>query len=229
VLHKTVRPLVAEFVGTALFVFAGAGAVVMNAASSNTLGALGVSLAHGLALAIAVTVTLPISGGHLNPAVSVGLWIAGRIDARSTGSYVAAQLAGAVVGALCVRLLLPPGAGELASYGAPAFAASMTEIKGVSIEALLTFFLMCAVFGTAVSREAPAVGGFAIGLTVFVAMLVAGNLTGAALNPARALGPALVAGELEGQAFYWIGPLLGAAAAALLWKLILLPRDPTQI
>ncbi len=226
---KTVRPLVAEFVATALFVFVGAGAVVMNTASSNALGALGIALAHGIALAILVTATLPISGGHLNPAVSVGLWVAGRMDARSMGSYVAAQLLGAVVGALCVRLLLPPGAGELASYGAPAFAASVTELRGVWIEALLTFFLVSAVFGTAVSREAPPVGGFAIGLAVFVAMLVAGNLTGAALNPARALGPALVAGELQGQAFYWIGPLLGAVTASLLWKLILLPRDPTEI
>ena len=226
---KTIRPLVAEFVATALFVFVGAGAVVMNAATSNSLGALGVSLANGLTLAIVITATMRISGGHVNPAVTVGLWVAGRIEGRSAGTYVAAQLLGALAGALCVRLLLPPAAAELAGYGAPALSASVTPMKGVWIEALLTFFLVSAVFGTAVASDAPAVGGFGIGLTVVVGALVAGPLTGAAFNPARALGPAVVAGELHGQVIYWAGPLLGAVVAGLLWKLILLPRDPTDL
>ena len=226
---KSLRPLVAEFVATALFVFIGAGSVVMNAATSNSLGALGVSLAHGVGLAVVVSATMGISGGHLNPAVTAGLWVAGRIGARAAGTYVVAQLLGALAGALCVRLLLPPGAGELAGYGAPALGAAVTLLKGVWIEALLTFFLVSVVFGTAVSREAPAVGGFAIGLTVFVCTLVAAPLTGAALNPARAFGPAIVAGDLHGQIAYWAGPLLGAVAAGLLWKLVLLPRDPTDL
>ena len=226
---KTIRPLVAEFVATALFVFVAAGSVVMNAATNNALGALGVSLATGLALAILVTATMRISGGHLNPAVTVGLWVAGRIPGRSVGTYVPAQLLGALVGAGFVRLLLPPGAAELAVYGAPALAASATLMKAVWLEALLTFFLMSAVFGTAVAADAPAVGGFGIGLTVFVGSLIAGTITGAAFNPARAFGPAIVAGDLHGQVVYWAGPLLGAIVASLLWKLVLLPRDPTDI
>lgn len=226
---KTIRPLVAEFVATALFVFVGAGSVVMNAATSNSLGALGVSLANGLAFAIAITATMRISGGHVNPAVTVGLLVAGRVSGRTAGTYIVAQLLGALAGALCVRLLLPPAAAELAVYGAPTLAASVTLMQGVWIEALLTFFLVSAVFGTVVAAEAPAVGGFGIGLTVFVGALVAGPLTGAAFNPARAFGPAVVAGDLHGQVVYWAGPLLGAALAGLLWKLVLLPRDPTDL
>jgi MIP family channel proteins len=226
---QTVRPLVAECVATALFVFISAGSVVMNTATSNSLGSLGVALAHGVTLAILVTATMRISGGHVNPAVTVGLWVAGRIDARSVGTYVVAQLVGALVGALCIRLLLPPAAAELAVYGAPSLSASVTLLKGVWIEALLTFFLVSAYFGTAVSAEAPPVGGFGVGLTLLVCVLVAAPLTGAALNPARALAPAIVAGDLHGQIVYWAGPLLGAAVAGLLWKLLLLPRDPTAI
>lgn len=226
---KTIRPLVAEFVATALFVFVGAGSVVINAASADTVGLVGVATAHGLALATLVTATMRISGGHLNPAVSVGLWVAGKVDARTTATYVAAQVTGGIVAALLVKLLLPPMAVTVASVGAPELASNVTFWRGVSIEAVLTFFLMTAVLGTAVSAEAPAVGGFGIGLTLLAAILVGGPLTGAALNPARAIGPALVAGELHGQAAYWIGPIAGGIAAALLWKLVLLPRDPTDL
>ena len=226
---KTVRPLVAEFVGTALFVFLGAASVVMNAASAGAIGAVGIAAAHGLALSILVTAMMRISGGHLNPAVSVGLWVGGKIDARTAGTYVAAQVVGAVVAGFLVKLLLPAMAVTVTSAGAPELGGNVTFWQAVSLEALLTFVLVSAVFGTAVSSEAPAVGGFAIGLTLFVAALVAGPLTGAALNPARAIGPALVAGELHGQAVYWIGPLVGGVAAALLWKLVLLPRDPASL
>jgi glycerol uptake facilitator-like aquaporin len=102
--------------------------------------------------------------------------------------------------------------------GAPQLGPSVTLVQGIWIEALLTFFLVSAVFGTAVSPDAPKIGGFGIGLAIFVAALVGGNLTGAMMNPARALGPALVAHDLHAQAVYWIGPLIGAAAAALLWR-----------
>lgn len=226
---KTMRPLAAEFVATALFVFLGAGSIVMNTATSNQLGPLGVAFVHGIAFAILVTATLRVSGGHVNPAITVAVWIAGKIDARSAGAYVAAQLLGGLLGALGVRFLLPPAAGELALYGTPTLVASVSLPQGIMLEALFTFFLVCAVFGTAVSSEAPTVGGFAIGLAVFTSGLVGGYLTGAALNPARALGPAIVSGELHGQVVYWAGPLLGAAVAALLWRFVLLPRDPARI
>ena len=226
---KALRPLVAEFVGTALFVFLGVGSIVANAASNNAIGAVGISLAHGVGMAVLVTMTMSISGGHLNPAVSVSLWLAQKIDGRTLGQYVAAQIIGAVVGALFVKVFLPTMAGRVTSLGTPQLAGTLGLFEGIAIEALLTFFLVSAVFGTAVSSEAPKVGGFGIGLAIFVGALVAGPLTGAAMNPARAFGPALVAWEWHGQAVYWIGPLLGATAAGALWKFILLPRDATNI
>jgi MIP family channel proteins len=226
---KLVRPLVAEFVATALFVFFGAGSVVANAMTNKGLGMVGVAFANGLALAIGITMTMRISGGHLNPAVTVGLWVARKTDGRTAGAYILAQLTGAVLGAFLVKSLFAAGAVNVTNAGAPELANSVTFTQGIWLEALGAFFLVSAVFGTAVSSEAPAVGGFGVGLAVFVGALVLGPLTGAAFNPARALGPALVAGELHGQAVYWIGPLLGAAAAGLLWKFVLLPRDPARL
>src|SRR3989440_12677770 len=102
----------------------------------------------------------------------------------------------------------------MALVGTPRLASEVGFMEGVWIEALLTFFLVSAVFGTAVSSEAPKIGGFGIGLAIFVAALVAGSFTGAVMNPARAIGPALINVSLNGQAVYWIGPLLGAAVAA---------------
>ena len=226
---KDLRPLVAEFIGTALFVFLGVGAIVVNAATSNGIGVVGIALAHGVGIAVLITMTMAISGGHLNPAVSVALWLTQKIDGRTLGKYVAAQIAGAVVGALLVKGLFPSGAARVTSLGTPQLAGTLGLFEGIGIEALLTFFLVSAVFGTAVSPHAPKVGGFGIGLAIFVCGLVGGALTGAAMNPARAIGPALVSWEWHGQAVYWLGPLLGATAAGALWKFVLLPRDATDI
>ena len=226
---KVLRPLVAEFVGTLLFVFLGVGSIVVNAASNNALGALGTALAHGVGMSVLVTMTMAISGGHLNPAVSVSLWLTQKIDGRTLGQYVLAQLLGGVVGALLVKGFFPTMAAKVTSLGTPQLAGTLGLFEGIAIEALLTFFLVSAVFGTAVSSQAPKVGGFGIGLAIFVCALVGGALTGAAMNPARAFGPALVAWEWHGQAVYWIGPLLGATAAGALWKFVLLPRDATDL
>jgi len=226
---KALRPLVAEFVGTALFVFLGVGSIVVNAASNNALGAVGTALAHGVGLSVLVTMTMSISGGHLNPAVSVALWLTQKIDGRTLGQYVLAQILGGVVGALLVKGLFPVMAARVTSLGTPQLSGTLGLFEGIAIEALLTFFLVSAVFGTAVSPQAPKVGGFGIGLAIFVCAMVGGALTGAAMNPARAFGPALVAWEWHGQVVYWIGPLLGATAAGALWKFVLLPRDVTNL
>ena len=226
-LSKNLRALTAEFVGTLLFVFLGAGSVVAFAAAgpaAASIGTLGVALAHGVALAIVVSMTMNISGGHINPAVTTGLWIADKIGGRTALQYILAQLVGAVVGAALIKGILPEPAVTLARAGTPHLAADVTFMQGIWIEAILTFFLVSAVFGTAVSPEAPRIGGWGIGLAVFVDALVGGGLTGAAMNPARAFGPAVISVTWSGQAVYWIGPLLGAAVAAALWKAILLPR-----
>jgi MIP family channel proteins len=218
-----VRPLAAEFLGTFLFIFVGCGSVVLNAALNNALGLGGIAFAHALTFAIVVTATMPISGGHINPAITFGSWLAGRIDARKAAMYVGAQLAAAVLAVLVVRWVYPSVAGTATSYGVPRLSGDVSLTHGIVIEAVLTLMLVSAVFGTGVSPHAPRVGGFAIGLTLLPAMLVAGPLTGAALNPARAFGPALVSMDWHGHAVYWLGPLLGAAVAALVWGKVLLP------
>lgn len=227
--HRLVRPLVAEFIGTMLFVFVGAGSVVANAAAGNALGVVGVALAHGVGIAVLITMTMRISGGHLNPAVSVALWLARKIDGRTLGSYIAVQLVAAVIGALLVKACFPANVGRMTSLGTPQMATAMGLLTGIGIEALLTFFLVSAVFGTAVSVDAPSVGGFAIGLAIFTCILVGGGLTGAAMNPARAFGPALVSSDWFAQVVYWVGPLLGGSAAAGVWKFFLLPKDQTEL
>ena len=155
----------------------------------------GIALAHAIVLAVMVTALMRISGAHFNPAVTLGLWLNNKIGARDAGSYVATQLLAAIIAALLIKALLPTVAGEITGYGTPRIAGDVDIIQAILIEAILTFFLVSAVFGTAVSSEAPSgIGGFAIGLVLLFDILVGGPLTGAAMNPARAFGPALVAG-----------------------------------
>jgi aquaporin Z len=219
------RRLVAEALGTFAFVFVGAAVVVVNGGFPNHgIGLLGIALAHAIALSVMVTATMAISGGHLNPAVTIGLLVTRRIDLISAGAYIATQLAAAGAAALVVKLLLPATASRAALLGVPVIASSVTLGQAIGIELILTFFLMSAVFGTAVSPEAPRVAGFGIGLVLLFDILVGGPLTGAAMNPARAFGPALVAGHWLGHVVYWVGPILGAVLASLLWQYALLPR-----
>lgn len=225
--YRTLRAPAAEFVGTLLFVLVGAGSIVANV--NGAAGSLGIAIAHGLGLAIPVTIMLPISGGHLNPAVSVALWIGDQIDLKTLGKYVAAQLLGAIVAALLIKALFPASMARITSLGTPQMSGAMGMLAGISLEALFTFFLVSAVFGTCVNPESQRVGGFAVGLTVLAVALGGGNLTGAVMNPARAFGPALVSGDWHTQAAYWVGPLIGAALAAVAWKFLFLPKNATDL
>lgn len=227
--YGSLRSLVAEFIATMLFVFLGAGSVVANAASNNALGAVGTAAAHGVGIAVLISMTMNISGGHLNPAVSLSLWLARKIDGATLARYVPAQILGAVAGAWLVKICFPAGAARVTLLGTPQISSTLGLFEAIGVEALLTFFLVGAVFGTLVSSQAPRLAGFGVGLAIFVCVLVGGALTGAAMNPARAIGPAIVAWTWHGQAVYWIGPALGAAAAAALWKFVLLPRDATEL
>ena len=221
----TLRPAIAELVGTFLFVLAGTGSAVANAASNGGLGILGVAVAHGLALAVVVTATLRISGGHLNPAVTVGALLLKRVTPKTAGQYIAAQLLGAVLASLVIKWLMPWGAANAVSGGTPQLSNHISIVQGMALEALFTFFLVSAIMGTAVADPDLKVGGFGIGLTVSASILAIGPMTGAALNPARAFGPALVFGEWHAQAAYWIGPVVGSVLAALLWERVLLKKD----
>lgn len=225
--YRTLRAPAAEFIGTALFVLVGAGSVIANMGGNSGLS---IAIAHGVGLAVVITIMLPISGGHINPAVTFSLWLGKQIDALTLGKYVLAQLLGAVVGALLIKATFPAGAVRMTSLGTPAVSGSMGFWAAVALEALFTFFLVSAVYGTCVSSQAQRVAGFAIGLVVLVCALGGGGaLTGAVMNPARAFGPALVAWDWHAQAVYWIGPLIGAAAAAGLWRYLLLPPSATDL
>jgi len=218
------RPLLAEFIGTALFVFIGAASIVVNAMTARGVTALGIALAHGIGMVVLISALMGISGAHFNPAVSLGLLVAGKIEPRTCGRYVLAQLVGAVVGALAVKAIFPATAVNAVSAGTPQLSLNIGLAQGIALEAVFTFFLVSSVFGTAVSPEAPKIGGLGIGLAIFVAALVIGGLTGGAINPARAFGPALVSWTWHSQAVYWIGPLAGGVVAGWVWKAFLLPK-----
>ncbi len=224
-MRRTLRPLIAEFIGVFMLVFIGGGAIILNAYRDGSVGLGGIAAAHGLALAIAVTATMNISGGHINPAITVGLWSVGRIDTRKAALYVVAQLLGAVLAALVLKGLFPAGAAEVRQYGALRLGADTTFVGGILLEAVMTFFLALAMMGTVVDPAAPKVGGFGVGLTLWMCVLAGGLLTGAALNPARAFGPALVSWYWTAQLVYWVGPILGAVAAMQIYERFLLKKD----
>jgi aquaporin Z len=225
---RTFRAPIAEFIGTLLFVFIGAGSVVISTAGVVSAN-LGIALAHGIGLAVIVTIMMPVSGGHINPAVSFGLWVGKQIDGVTLGRYVLAQLLGAVLAALLIKLLFPTSMARITSLGTPSISGAIGFVEATAIEALFTFFLVSAVYGTCVNPESQRVGGFAIGLTVLVCALGGGALTGAVMNPARAFGPAIVSWDWHAQAIYWIGPLIGGAVAGGVWRGLLLPRSATEL
>ena len=222
---RLARPLTAEFFGTFGLVFAGTAVVVAQSFPGGATGMVGIALVHGLILAMAITATLAISGAHLNPAVTVALFTIRKIELKPALAYLGAQIAGGVVGALASRLLVPNNVGRMASNGLPQININVGFWGATALEALMTFFLMSAVMGTIVNPKAPKLGGLWVGLTVAAMIIFGGPLTGAALNPVRALGPAVASGVWTAQLAFWLGPILGAVAAAFLWDKVLLKDD----
>jgi MIP family channel proteins len=213
------RKLVAEAIGAFTLVFAGAGSIVLAAGTTN-IDLLAIALAHGLAFGLMVSALGHISGGHFNPAVTAGFWVTRRIDSLLAVAYVVAQLAGGILGALLLVILFPEGLRSAANLGTPALGPSVDFLQGVGIEVVLTFFLVLVIFGTAVDRRTPNLGGLAIGLTITMGILAGEPLTGAAMNPARALGPALLSGTWDDHLVWWIGPIVGGVLAALLYHYV---------
>jgi MIP family channel proteins len=217
--RRLMAPLVAEALGTFLFVVIGAGSIVVGAfAPEAAPGLVGVALAHGLGLAVLVSALGAVSGAHFNPAVTFGLWLARRIDARVGIAYVAAQLLGAVGAGLVLRAVFPESAWQPSHIGTPGLGAGISPAVGIAVEAILTIVLVLVVFGTAVDPRGPRLGGFAIGMAVAADILAGGPLTGAAMNPARWFGPALASGFLDNAIVWIVGPLLGAVAAAVVYR-----------
>jgi aquaporin Z len=217
------RHFAAEFIGIFALVFVGGASIMSSAMSQNTNGLVVAAIAHGVILAIMVTATMRISG-HLNPAVTLGFLATRRIEPMMAMVYIVAQLLGAAVAAYALKAIFPAEIATATRLGGQSVALELSSGQAILCEFLATFFLTFVVFGTAVDPAAPKVGGFAIGLTVTADILAIGPLTGASMNPARSFGPAVVSGILEGQLIYWIGPILGSVAAALLYDRLFLPR-----
>ena len=216
--------LIAEAIGTFLFFFVGAGSIVLGdylvATGGSGVGLLEVALAHGLALAVLASALGAISGAHFNPAVTLAVWIMGKITVPRALGYVAAQLVGAAAAGFALKAAFAD-VWQASSIGTPALGPGVSEISGIAIEAVLTALLVLVVIGTAVDPRAPRIGGLAIGLAVTADILIGGPLTGAAMNPARWFGPALAAGAFDSWWVWWIGPAIGATAAALVYRFTL--------
>lgn len=223
---------VAEAIGTFFLCFVGAGVICLATYKGFAPGVdlLAIAIAHGIALSVAVSATMNISGGHVNPAVTVAMLVTRRISLPEAIGYIIAQLIGATVaGAFVLMIFKGMAVGDkqvvfAAGLGTPAYGDPVSMGQAILIEACLTFLLLVAVFGTAVDPRAPKIGGFGIGLTICADILVGGPLTGASMNPARTFGPGIVAamsGNLEvfwsQQIVYWVGPILGAVAAAVIY------------
>ncbi|HEV8468068.1 MAG TPA: aquaporin [Candidatus Limnocylindria bacterium] len=215
------RALVAEAAGTFMFFFIGAGAIIAGG------DLVAVALAHGLALSVAISSFGALSGGHFNPAVTFGLAIAGKHPWSRVSTYMTAQAVGALAAGFALRYAFdfdPTGLNRT-HVGTPTLGGGVTDLAGIVVEAALTLFLLWAVFGTAVSPRAPRIAGFGIGLMVAADILAGGPITGAAMNPARWLGPAVAAGYYTSWYVYIVGPLLGAAVAGLSYRYVFAPPE----
>lgn len=224
---KLLKQAVAEFIGTFALIFIGIGAIYNLGSVPG--GLLGIALAHGLTIAVMASATGAISGGHLNPAVTFGLLVGGKINIKDSVVYWIAQLAGASAAGFLLLGVIganPEAARAAVTQGIPDLAASgVTVTQGILIEAVLTFFLVFVVYGTAVDSRAPKIGALAIGLTVTLDILFGGPLTGAAMNPARTFGPALAVGYWSNHIVYWVGPLLGGGLAGLIYGRFLINSE----
>jgi MIP family channel proteins len=216
------KRLAAELIGTFVFVFVGAGSALGTSSllrSDPGASLLIAALANGLGLAMAVSATIGISGGVLNPAVALGLLVGRKLPSAEVVPYIVAELAGATGAGLALVLSFPSTLGSPVGWGAPSLSGLLSVWQGVAVEAVLTFVLVIAVYGTAVDSRAPHIGGLGIGLAVVADVLVAGNLTGAAMNPARALGPMLFVSPFPSYWYiYIVGPVVGAIAAGFAYR-----------
>ena len=210
------KSLVAEFVGTFALIFIGAGALAIGQANL-----VGVALAHGLVIVTFAYAYGHISGTHINPAVTLGLLIAGEIEFVAAIGYWIAQFLGGILGAVVLNAVLPnPG-----DLGVTILSEGVGVGQGLVVEIVLTFFLVNTIFNTAVSGKAGNFAGLAIGLTLVLAILMGGPLTRASLNPARTLGPAIVSGNYADIWLYFLGPFVGAILAAILYIGVLKDKE----
>jgi len=233
-MYKLPQKLVAEFIGTFTLIFIGVGSICadqyLTAAGKSGIGLLGIAVAYGLAMGIMVTAMGHISGGHYNPAITIGFWVTRRLSTFQTIFYWAAQLLGAAAAAYMIKAIVSDTVWQPVALGTPALATDFTRTHAMALEAVGTFFLVLVVFATLVDAKGAfnKIAGFAIGLTITVDILVAGPFTGVAMNPARAFGPALASNHWANHGVYWLGPLIGGVIAGFLYDRIFLREQPPE-
>jgi aquaporin Z len=234
ILEDWIAPLIAEMIGPFALVLLGAGSIMLAYTRGYTEGdaLLMIALAHGLAIGLMVAGAGHISGGHYNPAVTIALFLGGRIGLLKSVGYIAAQLIGAVLAALALRIIFDDAIADATKLGLPTinYAGDFDPLivgrrNGFALEVILTFFLVYVIHGTAVdSRGFNAVAPLAIGLTITMDILLAGPLTGAAMNPARWFGPAVVQQEMKDGWLYILAPIMGGALASIVHNYVFIPR-----
>ena len=224
-MSERIQKLVAEFIGTFTLIFIGGGAACVDTLTNHGIGLIGIALAHGLAIAIMVTATGPISGGHLNPAVTIGALVGRKISFTDAVLYWISQVLGGVAGAVLLALIFRA---DIWRPSIPTdLGSGVTPLTGIITELILSFLLVYVVYATAIDERGmfKAIAGFAIGLTITMDILAGGPISGASMNPARSFGPALIAGHWQNQIVYWIGPLLGGVIAGGLYSAVFLKKS----
>src|SRR6202163_3280616 len=220
--NRIAPKLLAEFIGTFAFVFIGAGTAAVVGDGVGLPGIVAIAFAHGLPIMAFAFAYGSVSGGHMNPAVTVGVLAAGAMRAGEAAGYIVSQLIGGVAGALLLRTVL---GGAATGLGMPTLAhglalgattVTVTPEAGFMIEAALAFFLVTVVLSTAVAGRAGSLAPLAIGMTLTFNILMGGALTGAPFNPARALGPMVATGNFSDAWLYMAAPIVGAVVAAIL-------------
>jgi aquaporin NIP len=213
------RIYAAEMLGTGVLVFIGCGSVVSNSMSGGSAGLVGVALCFGIAVAMMIFAVGPISGAHINPAVTVALAATGHFPRKQVLPYIGAQAAGAVLASVLHRIVFTSEVALKASYGATT--PTVPIANAVGLEVVMTFILMYVIMAFATDSRAPsAMAAFAIGAVVVGDIVLGGPVTGASLNPARSFGPALLAGG-SAMTNYWIylvGPIVGAVLGAFCYE-----------
>jgi MIP family channel proteins len=228
-MYTSFQKFLAEFLGTFALVFFGAGAICADRylQSSGGIGLLGVALASGLAMAIMVSALGHISGGHFNPAISIGFWVTKRIGTMEVFLYWAAQIIGGIVAAFVLKAIIPEETWRAVALGTPELVRDFSRLSAMLLEGVTSFFLVLVFFATSVDERGTfrAIAGFGTGLTVTLGILVIAPFTGAAMNPARAFGPALASNHWTNWGVYWIGPLAGGFLAGLLYDSLYLRKS----
>ncbi|WP_353047759.1 aquaporin [Planococcus sp. ISL-109] len=233
------KKYLAEFIGTFILVFLGTGtAVVLGGYTGGTdtgyLGVLAIALAFGLSIVAAAYAIGHISGCHVNPAVSLAVWMSGNISTKEVGGYVIAQIVGAFAGSAFLAFIVASST-SLEGFGANGYgelsAVGLNLTGALAVEVVLTFIFVLAILGVTSSKATSHMGGIVIGLTLTLVHLIGIPLTGTSVNPARSLAPAFFAGG-DALAQVWIfiaAPLVGAALAALVFKSFFVVKEETGI